>query len=190
MITTTGELAQMSKPYPFDGLISLLFDHNGELAADANRAISLFKRVKQNNNTIHFIGNGGSQGICSHIATDFMKNGGFRALAYTDPSMLTCLSNDLGYDHVYSVPIERFGVLGDVLVAISSSGQSANILNGVVAAHARDMAVITLSGFSMMNPLRSAGDINFYIRSDRYGLVEIAHLAILHHILDRIMGLE
>lgn len=173
---------------PFSSLIDLLSGNND--AMGANRVVDILRRVKQANGTVHFIGNGGSCGIASHLAADFMKNGGFRALTYTDPSMLTCITNDLGYGSVYSLPIERFGQSGDALVAISSSGQSINIINAVNVAKARHMTVITLSGFSPLNPLRTMGLINFYIPSSRYGLVEIAHLAIMHHILDRLMGLE
>jgi D-sedoheptulose 7-phosphate isomerase len=79
---------------------------------------------------------------------------------------------------------------GDVLIAISSSGNSPNILRGVQAARQTDMYVITLSGFSPDNKLRCMGDVNFYIPDDRYGFVEIAHLTVCHAILDMSMGIN
>ena len=85
-----------------------------------------------------FIGNGGSAGIASHLAIDFSKNGGLRALAFNDPSALTCLGNDLGYENVFAKQIELHGRAGDLLIAISSSGRSPNILNAVEAARCRD----------------------------------------------------
>jgi len=140
-------------------------------------------------NKIMFVGNGGSAAICSHLAIDFSKNGGLRAIAFNDPSALTCLSNDLGYENVFAKQIEFQSRSGDLLVAISSSGRSPNILNAVKAGRAADCKVITFSGFSEDNPLRSAGDINFFVRSREYGFVEVAHLALCHAVLDIDMGL-
>jgi D-sedoheptulose 7-phosphate isomerase len=139
-------------------------------------------------NKLMFIGNGGSAGITSHLAIDFSKNGGLRATAFNDGPALTCIGNDFGYENVFAKQIEWHGRGGDVLVAISSSGQSANILNGVQVARARGCPVVTLSGFDDENPLRKTGDINFYVRSPHYGFVEVAHLALVHAILDLDMG--
>lgn len=94
-----------------------------------------------------FIGNGGSAAISSHLATDFWKTGGIKALAFNDSSLLTCIGNDYGYEHVFAKPISMFADPGDILMAISSSGQSPNILNGVKAAREKNCQVITFSGF-------------------------------------------
>lgn len=88
-------------------------------------------------NTVMFVGNGGSAGIAGHMATDFSKVGGVRAITFNDASALTCLSNDLGYDQTFSQPVAMHGRPGDLLVAISSSGRSANILNAAKAARAK-----------------------------------------------------
>lgn len=135
-----------------------------------------------------FIGNGGSAAIASHQAVDYWKNGGMRAIAFNDSSLLTCISNDFGYPHVFAKPIEMFAERGDILVAISSSGRSENILLGVDAAKERGCKVITMSGFSTDTPLRSAGDLNFYVPSHSYGHVEIVHLSLCHCILDAIIS--
>ena len=133
---------------------------------------------------VMFIGNGGSMGIAAHMAVDFSKAGGMRATAFGDGAVLTCLGNDFGYEEVFSRQIEWHGSAGDVLIAISSSGKSPNILNGVGAARAHGGKVVTFSGFRDDNPLRKMGDINFYVRAMEYGFVEVAHQAILHAILD------
>jgi|SRR5580658_1767015 D-sedoheptulose 7-phosphate isomerase len=139
-------------------------------------------------NKLIFIGNGGSAGLASHLAIDFCKNGGLRAVAFNDPSALTCLGNDLGYENVFAQQIVFHARPGDMLVAFSSSGRSPNILAAVRAARARDCSVVTFSGFGETNALRQAGDVNFYIRSDEYGFVEVAHLSLCHAILDVDMG--
>ena len=155
-----------------------------------NHLMGLARQTHSAGNKLIFIGNGGSAAIASHMATDYSKNGNIRALALNDSSMLTCLGNDLGYDRVFAKQIELHARPGDLVIAISSSGRSANILNAVQAARNAKCTVVTLSGFSAENPLRLLGDVNFYIDSDRYGFVEIGHLTICHVILDFICGLR
>ncbi len=135
-----------------------------------------------------FVGNGASAAISSHMATDFWKTGGMRALAFNDSSLLTCIGNDFGYEHVFEKPVEMFADRGDLLVAISSSGRSANILRAVRAAREKEVLVITLSGFDPDNPLFSEGDLNFHVPYHGYGPVEIIHHSICHCLLDVIMG--
>jgi D-sedoheptulose 7-phosphate isomerase len=139
---------------------------------------------------ILFVGNGGSAAIASHMATDYGKNGGYRTLAFNDPAALTCLSNDLGYEEVFAYPIERHARREDVVVAISSSGCSPNILRAADAATKAGCHILTLSGFEADNPLRQQGDWNVYLPSDSYGFVEIGHLTVLHAVLDAAMGLS
>jgi D-sedoheptulose 7-phosphate isomerase len=160
------------------------------LAAAGRAALEAAKRTQREKTRVFFIGNGGSAGICSHMATDWMRNGGFSALALNDGAALTCLGNDLGFDQVFAKQIQMHGRAGDLLIAISSSGNSPNILLGVEAARAAGMHVVTLSGFSPGNKLRRLGDLNFYVPSDRYGFVEITHLALCHAILDVSMGMR
>lgn len=139
-------------------------------------------------NKIMFIGNGGSAGIASHLAIDYSKNGGLRSQAFNDPAALTCLGNDLGYENVFAKQIDLHARPGDLLVAISSSGQSPNILAGVGVAQERGCQIVTYSGFSEDNALRQKGDLNFFVRSREYGFVEIAHLSLCHAMLDLDMG--
>ena len=136
---------------------------------------------------IMFIGNGASASIASHMSTDYWKNGNMRAIAFNDAALLTCLSNDCGYENVFGKSVEMFAEEGDILIAISSSGQSESILNGVRAAKKIGVHVVTLSGFSPDNRLRSMGEINFYVPDSAYGAVEILHLSICHCILDVII---
>ena len=140
--------------------------------------------VSTRGNKLIFIGNGGSAAIASHQALDYWKNGGFEAVAFNDSILLTCISNDYGYEKVFSEPILHFGKEGDLLVAISSSGQSPNILKAVDTAYQKGCGVVTLSGFEAMNPLRSLGETNFYVPSRSYGIVEVTHLTLLHSLLE------
>jgi len=139
-------------------------------------------------NKVMFVGNGGSAGIASHMAIDYTKNGGLRALAFNDGAALTCLGNDLGYDQVFAEQIRMHAHPGDLLIAISSSGNSPNILAAVEAARKRGCAVVTFSGFRPDNKLRALGDYNIYVGAEEYGFVELAHQALNHAILDLAMG--
>ena len=134
-----------------------------------------------------FIGNGGSAAIASHMAADYQKNGAFPTLCFNDGASLTCIANDLGYASVFRDPINHHGRLGDVLFAISSSGDSLSIVNAVNLAKDLRMNVVTLSGFQPDNRIRGAGGVNFYVPSRNYGIVEIAHLAILHGLLNEMI---
>lgn len=135
-----------------------------------------------------FIGNGASAAISSHMSADFWKNGGMRAIAFNDSSLLTCLGNDYGYEYIFEKSVEMFADEGDILVAISSSGKSENILRGAHSAKSKGCSVVTLSGFEGDNPLSSLGDFNFYVPDKSYGPVEIIHHSICHCILDAIIS--
>jgi len=149
--------------------------------------VSLIRAQTTEGRKVIFIGNGGSAAIASHQAVDYWKNGGMRAMAFNDASLLTCIGNDYGYPHVFEKPVEMFADPGDVLVAISSSGRSENIHRGARAGAAKACRVITLSGFEPGNPLREVGELNFYVPARSYGQVEITHLAICHAMLDLII---
>lgn len=157
------------------------------LSEGIERAIRILTTRTGAGRKIIFIGNGGSAAIAGHQAVDYWKNGGMRAIAFNDSSLLTCISNDYGYSQVFEKPIEMFADPGDVLIAISSSGQSDNILRGSRAALVKGCDLITMSGFKPDNPLRSLGHVNFFAPSSSYGHVEISHLALCHCLLDTII---
>jgi D-sedoheptulose 7-phosphate isomerase len=133
-----------------------------------------------------FIGNGGSAAIASHMAIDYSKNGGVKAVAFNDAVALTCMANDFGYENVFSMMVTASARGYDILVAVSSSGRSPNIIAACAAARLIGCAIVTFSGFDEANPLRALGDLNFYVNSHEYGFVEIAHLTLLHAVLDRL----
>ncbi|HXW23530.1 MAG TPA: SIS domain-containing protein [Xanthobacteraceae bacterium] len=153
-------------------------DHVIRWAAEAART------AHEAGNKLIFVGNGGSATTASHMATDYNKNGNLRTMALNDGSMLTCLANDYAFEHVFAKQVEFHGVRGDILVAMSASGTSANILNAVRTARAIGCTILTMSGFAPDNTLRGEGDMNLYLPSDYYGVVEIGHLTLCHAILD------
>lgn len=134
---------------------------------------------------IMLIGNGGSSAVVSHVQNDLCKAVGVRALVFTEQPLLTALANDDGYGSVYERPIQLWAEHGDLLIAVSSSGRSDNIVRAVQAAQAKECSVITFTGFSPENPCRQMGDLNFHVASDVYGFVETAHAALAHFVTDR-----
>jgi D-sedoheptulose 7-phosphate isomerase len=135
-------------------------------------------------NRIFFIGNGGSNAICSHMMEDFAKILKYESFAFTDPALITCYSNDYGYDQAMVEWLKVYFKKGDVLVAISSSGNSANINHATDYVNSVNGNVITLTGFKKDNKLSKKGKINFHLDAESYGIVECYHQTILHTILD------
>ncbi len=162
--------------------------HRLELETALESVWSSVSHAHRHGNTTMFVGNGGSAGICSHSAIDYNKNGGVRAIALNDGAALTCLGNDYGFEYVFSKQVEFHGRTGDLLIAISSSGGSVDILNACTTARKEGMSIVTLSGFKADNPLRKLGDVNFYLDSPEYGFVELGHQTIIHAVLDRGTG--
>lgn len=152
------------------------------------RLVRAVQGLSARDGKILFVGNGGSASICSHMAIDFTKNCGVPAMCFNDGAALTCLGNDLGYENVFARQIEAFARPGDLLFAISSSGNSENIARAAETARARGCRVATLSGFRPDNRLRRMGDVNVWAPSGEYGFVEIVHLALCHAVLDLVMG--
>ncbi|MEY3694325.1 MAG: hypothetical protein RL083_150 [Pseudomonadota bacterium] len=135
-----------------------------------------------------FVGNGGSAAIASHLSVDLTKAAGIRAINFNEADLLTCFANDYGYEHWVARALDAYADKGDVVVAISSSGKSPNIINGVAQARRIGLPVISLSGFSGNNPLRELGDVNFWCDSSLYNVVEMTHhvwlLAIVDYIIE------
>ena len=150
--------------------------------------LSRLEDMRRQQGTLFFIGNGGSAGIAMHMTTDFLKNGHVRTHGMHDPAMLTCLGNDYGYPYVFSKQLELVASPGDMLVAISSSGKSPKILEGVRVAREKGCHILALSGFEADNPLRGMGDSSIYVPSMEYGIVESVHNIILQQIVDLLMA--
>ncbi len=151
-------------------------------------AIKVLKKTKKDNKKIILIGNGGSAAIAEHMAIDLTKNAKLRAVSFSGTPQLTTFANDYGYEYIYSKAIEAYANSGDVVIAISSGGESINILNAADTAQKMGCSVITFSAFEEKNSLRSKGNINFYVKSKAYGYVEIIHNLLVHYISDSIIG--
>lgn len=149
-------------------------------------AFTMLDCTRSEGKSVFLVGNGGSAAVAGHIANDFVNMAGLRAITLHDTPLLTCMANDYGYENAYARILATLCRPGDMLIAISSSGNSSNITNAVAVARESDGSVLTLSGFASENRMRALGDLNIWVPIADYGMVEIAHLFILHNLADRL----
>tara|TARA_B100000674_G_scaffold496980_1_gene529067 strand:- start:2539 stop:3102 length:564 start_codon:yes stop_codon:yes gene_type:complete len=155
---------------------------------DLIRAKDMITKLKNSPNKLCFAGNGASASISSHASVDFTKQGGIRSTCFNESSLLTCFSNDYGYENWVAKAIEFYSTPGDIIVLISSSGTSKNILKAAEYATSQGLDIITFSGFSPDNPLRQLGNVNFWVDSKGYNIIEHVHSVWLLMICDMIVG--
>ena len=168
---------------------SNLVKPNKDVVHKLVKVADLLKDVKAEGKKILIFGNGGSAAIASHFSVDLTKNASLRCINCNEADLITCFSNDYGYDRWVEKAVDFYGNEGDLLIVISSGGSSKNMLNGVKAARKGNFkAVVTLSGFAEDNPLRQLGDINLWINSRAYNFVENIHQVWLLAIVDLIIG--
>ena len=159
---------------------------------------SVYKQLlvlKRDLETVHgnggktiIMGNGGSASMASHVSVDFSKNAKIRMVNFNEADLITCLANDYGYEHWMSKAIEIYGDDGDQVILISSSGGSPNVVNAAKMAKAKGYNIITFTGFDVNNLLKAIGNLNFWVNSKAYNIVEMVHHIWLLSVCDAIIG--
>lgn len=152
-----------------------------------NLLVEFISIIKAKQKQLYFIGNGGSSAIASHMTADFMKNGRMKTCSLYDNAVITCMGNDYGYEYIFSKPLQILMNEDDLLIAISSSGNSKSIVNAIEEARKKRAKVITFSGFKEDNLIKEKGDINIYVPISKYGIVESIHNLILQQVVDYIL---
>ena len=157
--------------------------------------IDQLMELKQELETVHenggktmAMGNGASASIASHISTDLSKGAGIRTVNFNDANLITALSNDYGYENWMAKAIEIYGDSGDIAILVSSSGTSKNVIKAAGVAKSMDIKVVTFSGFMKDNPLKQCGDINLWVDSKAYNIIENVHMIWLTAVCDSIIG--
>ena len=153
-------------------------------SAQLKQAAAMVWGVHKSGKKIIVVGNGGSAAMASHVAVDFTKAAGIRAINFNEADLITCFANDYGYEHWVAKALEAYADQGDLVILISSSGKSPNMLNGARQAKAMDLSLVTVSGFSADNPIRKLGDLNLWVDSTAYNIVEMTHHVWLVAIID------
>jgi len=150
----------------------------------------MIQETHQSGKKIIVVGNGGSAAMASHVAVDFTKAAGIRAINFNEADLITCFANDYGYENWVAQALEAYADKGDLVILISSSGKSQNILNAAEKATEMGLSVITVSGFLTGNPLRKLGDLNLWVDSTEYNIVEMTHHVWLVAIIDYLIESE
>lgn len=161
------------------------------LEAGLEALLQLWAEQAGTGRSIYWIGNGGSAALTSHLAQDLLRKGGVRSWTFTDPALITGTANDHGYREVFRRPVRAVGRAGDVLMAISSSGASRNVVDAAAAGLEIGMTLVTVSAFRPDNRLRALpAALSFHTPTERYGHAELAHGALLHAAIDGLAGAE
>jgi len=155
------------------------FNHN-----DFLKIVKFLKETKRNKNKVIIVGNGGSAAMASHVSVDLTKMCKIRAVNFNEADLLTCFSNDYGYENWVQKALSFYADKGDLVVCISSSGNSKNIINGAKFAKKIGCKVVTLTGFSKQNKVKKIGHVNLWLESKNYNIIEMAHHTWLLSIVD------
>ena len=168
---------------------SALVKPNDQIVEKIITAKNTLVQAKKNNAKIMIFGNGGSAAIASHVSVDLTKSANIRSVNFNEADLITCFANDYGYERWIEKAIDFYADDKDILILISSSGKSQNMINACKAARNKKISkIITFTGHNKDNPLSKLGDINFWINSKAYNFVENTHQVWLLTIVDLIIG--
>ena len=149
----------------------------------------LMEKSQKRKKKIMIAGNGGSAAISSHFSVDLSKNAGIRSINFNEADLITCFANDFGYENCLLKAIKYYGDQGDLLFLVSVSGKSKNIVNAAKNAKKYGVKkIVTFTGCNQRNPVKLYGDINFWINSKSYNLIENCHQFLLLALVDMIIG--
>jgi len=169
--------------------LSSLIIPDEEVLENILKVKDVLVNTSKNNGKVMIFGNGGSAAISSHVSVDLTKNAKIRSLNFNEADLITCFSNDYGYERWIEKAIDFYSEDKDSLILISSSGKSANMLNACKAAKNNKISkIITLTGHEKNNPLSKEGDINLWINNKAYNFIENTHQIWLLTVCDLIIG--
>ena len=137
--------------------------------------LKLIKKIKKKNKKIIIVGNGGSAAIASHFSVDMTKNGGVRCINFNESDLSTCFANDYGYENWVKQALKFYSDSGDLVILISASGNSKNIINAAKYIKKNKNKLITFTGFNGKNKLSKYGNINFVVNSESFNFIENTH---------------
>ena len=161
----------------------LLFDE--ETINKLNKVKKFLSLVKKNKKKVIIFGNGGSAAIANHFSIDLTKTSKIRCVNFNESSLITCFSNDYGYENWVKKALEFHADAKDLIILISSSGESKNMINACkYALKKRHFPIITFTGFKKNNSLSKLGHINFWVNSKTYNHIENTHQFILLSLVD------
>ena len=159
-----------------------------DISDDLIRLKNLFIAARDAGKKVIMAGNGGSAAIASHCAVDFTKNAGIRCVNFNEADLITCFANDYGYEYWLQKALEFYADDGDLVILISSSGKSPNIVRAAQYAVSKGLTLVTFTGFAEGNELKKLGGLNFWVNSRAYNVIEMTHQIWLLAVCDLIVG--
>ncbi len=150
----------------------------------------LILKTKKNNGKIIIFGNGGSASTSNHVSVDLTKNANIQSINFNEANLITCFSNDYGYEKWITKAIEFYSNKRDLVIILSVSGESKNLVNAAKWCKKNKLNVVTFTGKSKNNSLIKINKkkLNFFVNSNSYNIVEIVHHALLLCVVDMIIG--
>jgi len=161
---------------------------NSAIYDDLIRIRNIWEETNKSGGKIIFAGNGGSAAMASHCSVDLTKAAGIRAINFNEADLITCFANDYGYENWIANALQFYGDKGDSIVLVSSSGNSMNMVNAAKVAKNLGISVVTFTGFEINNKLKQLGEVNIWVNSKAYNIVEMTHHIWLLAIVDMIIG--
>ena len=135
----------------------------------------ILKKIKKDKKKVILVGNGGSAAMASHVSVDLTKMCKIRAVNFNEADLLTCFSNDYGYENWMKKCIEFYSDYGDMIILVSSSGESKNVIRAAKTSKNKKLKLVTFTGFKHSNKLKKLGDLNFWVNSSTYNHIENIH---------------
>lgn len=181
----------------YEGLQQMIVTDKGGNRRTADEGYGIWaeqarKLQQETGGLMFFCGNGASATMAEHMSHDWFQNAQVNTYSVSETSHLTAISNDMSYEDVFAYRINRICSERDMLITISSSGNSPNIVKAIQTAGEKGTFIITVSGKGADNKSRANGDLNFYVPLDTYGMVESVHAVLIHgaldYFLDKYMG--
>lgn len=174
----------------FEKFYNLYFNNFTKLILDRQnlknlkRVVIDLKKIKKKKSKVLIFANGGSASIASHFSLDISNNTDIKCLNFNHPEYITCFANDFGYENWIKKVLEIYLEKEDIVILISSSGKSKNMINAAKFVKNKKNKIFTFTGFKKENPLKKYGNINLWVDSKNYNFVENLHQIWLLFLVD------
>lgn len=174
----------------YESYFQRIFKLNNSVLLNLIALTNIFIKCKKRGGKVFFLGNGGSAAIASHVAVDLTKNAGITSVTFNEVDLITCFANDFGYENWMQKSVEYYTQKKDLIVLISSSGKSKNLLNSAKWLKKENREFVTLTGMSKNNELKkiNSNGLNLWVNAKQYNFIEMTHLFYLLSVTDKIIG--
>jgi D-sedoheptulose 7-phosphate isomerase len=169
-------------------IYSKLFEDNSNTRKLDEVEKKILKLKKDKKGKIILLGNGGSAAAASHLMVDFTKQAKIKSINFNEVGLVTAFANDYGYDKYLQKALDFYADKNDIVILISVSGNSANLVNAAKYCVRKSIFCISFTGSKKKNKLNKLSNIFVHVKSNAYNIVECMHLMYLTYLVDKIIG--